>query len=504
MSVNEQIIKVEQLIMNLLLDHKDLVGEWHGGPLQPFHFKKEHRLLLFAIEESFKRNALLTRDAFYHFVKQRASNQGELNSQMFLYEKISILDADRDNFDLHKKQILDNYVSENAITYIEEFRKDLPKGGVEAISTLAKKVNNLAVDSAPEKMMVNYESVGTYAPEFFAEMEEKRNNKEESEVITCGIKEVDNTMIVGFAPGTMTLFCGDVASFKSTIMLNVGYNVWNQGEGYPVLFVPLEMPRNKMYVKFLSLATHINSEKIEHPSLLTPEQVEKIKKYTEKLQQPMKNHFYMMDTYERIPVSTLRREIEKNIDVFKPRLIVVDYTANLLPEAASKNSRPDIQIGEILKDLRTMGRPGALHEKGFGIVSAAQIGRDALKRLRKLGSGKTSFYSEDLRGSHELAADSDNIYAQVPDEAQPDSKLQFFVIKARYGRKTFEKNETKAVLEVEPEFSLVRSVKDDWLANDSEDIMSKVNDDSIDDDNLSFEEDKVETENLVADDDLLG
>ena len=46
----------------------------------------------------------------------------------------------------------------------------------------------------------------------------------------------------------------------------------------------------------------------------------------------------------------------------------------------------------------------------FAVISGAQLGRDALKRIRKDGANKDkpTINSEDIRGSHEYAADADN------------------------------------------------------------------------------------------------
>ena len=47
-------------------------------------------------------------------------------------------------------------------------------------------------------------------------------------------------MGTGLEQGTLTLFCADVGCFKSSMMLNIGMNVWHQG--HDVLFVPTYTP----------------------------------------------------------------------------------------------------------------------------------------------------------------------------------------------------------------------------------------------------------------------
>jgi intein/homing endonuclease len=277
---------------------------------------------------------------------------------------------------------------------------------------------------------------------------------------------------------------------NSTIMLNLGINIYKNG--YDVLFVPLEMPREKMYEKFLSNLSEVPFERIEHPTLLDDEELAKINNITESLQKPSESHFYIMETYERIPVSIIRREIEKHVDVFKPRVVIVDYIANLTGEANREKERDDLLIGNMLKDLRTMGRAGAIHKDGFAIITAAQIGREALRRIRRSSANKVSFHSEDIRGSHEYSADADNIYAQMVDEAQPNERLMIFPLKCRYGKKTFANNSNRAVLEIKPEVSLIKSIEDEWIGHNRENIMKKVDDKSVDvgDEELAFAEEQ--------------
>ena len=765
-SNNENRINIEQSFINLLLNHKDLVAEWlNNSGLKISCFDTNHKIILLAIEDSYKNNALLTKDHFYHFAKQYAKNYSDLNNQTFLYDKISIFDATRDNFELYKNQIKERHITESAIKYIEKFRNALKeKSSIESIKDLSKEISDLSTDITVDKMVSGYSSIHSYAEEFLDIVKRKRSGDIESDVIKCGIREIDESMVIGFAPGTLTLICADVANYKcayeneicqiqdgsyitfkeiydriknneeifilsinddkkvylqkiynvvkngiqtvyevktkygfsvkmtgnhpfltkngykdllklnigeqvaiskygvfgkedaseinivkasytsilnnnidksiykwnrdclsaflssifyycghfnknskeiiysfssiniaidirnlllkfgifskllvgvysdkkeyeliinedsniasfiqnitcfpdiewitlffenidktyitdsdiywdevvsitnigqyetydvcmptdhnfvannfithnSTMMMNIAMNIWQGGNN--VLFVPLEMPKEKMYQKFLSRYSEIPFKKIEYPSMMTDEEMTKIEEYTKKLSEPTENKFFMMETYDRIPVSVIRREIEKHIDIFKPRLVVIDYIANLTKEASEQKEREDLAIGNMLKSLRAMGRPGAIHDKGFAILTAAQIGRDALKRVRRTANGKLAFYSEDLRNSHEYSADSDNIYAQMIDEAQPNSRLMIFPIKCRYGEKTFANNENKAVLEIVPEIGLIRSIRDEWMVHDKEDIMNKVNDISIDDDSLDFGNDEA-------------
>ena len=186
-----------------------------------------------------------------------------------------------------------------------------------------------------------------------------------------------------------------------------------------------------------------------------------------------------MEAPEQIPVSVIRREIERNIDAFKPHLVVIDYIANLVTdETAHRRDRNDLEVGDMLKYLRTMGKPGAIHEEGLSVVSGAQVGREGLKRYRKSGS-KGVFYSEDIHGSHQYSADADAMYAQMkPQQSNDNTRLEFIVVKSRYGKPIFSNGSNKTMLEVDPKISLIKSINTTFYTEHQEEILDKVNDDT--------------------------
>jgi len=478
--VNEkEKIQIERDFISLLLSNKSLVSSWvEKGPEIEF-FEESNHSILHAITYSYNQDVLLTKGSFLDYLKRNKFKKLDIQSNEHLFDILSISLVKEDDFPNLRLKIMESYVGRNSILYMERYKENVKNGGeIFASEKLKDQIASLLEFSSVEKPVI-YESISDYAVEFMDELIRKKDTKDE-ESIKCHIKEIDDTMVVGFFPGTLTLFCGDVGSFKSTMMLNTGINIWKLSKKN-VLFVPLEMPRDKLYQKLLSRESGIPFDRIERPNKLEEKEWD-ILKATSKEWDDWDHKFYIMDVPERVPVSLIKRSIEKNINIFKPDVVVIDYIANLVAEKKAESTRDDLKIGEMLKDLRHMGRKNSVHPKGFAIISGAQIGREALKRIRK-STNKAMFYSEDLRGSHEYSADSDNIYAQMPDPQQPDKKLHLYVIKARYGRKTFLNGSSKAVLDVKPETSLIKSIDDSFFHNHQKDILAK-----IDDNILNFED----------------
>lgn len=500
--MSEDISKDEQQLISLLLNNADLVEDFNQSPLSMEHFDSTNRMILHAIREAHEKGFKVTRKSFIEFASKIVSKKQELARLEIAFNQSAYAQVNRNDYPMLKERILNAYLLRSATQYVREFKKNKEeKSTLFAVQQLASEMTDLAASSKDKSKKIIYQDLSVFGTEYYQQMVDIREGKvPDAEFISYGIEELDKTSGVGMAPGTMTLFCADVSGFKSTMMMNVGLNVWWK-QNYNVLYVPLEMPRDLIYNKMLSRQTQILFDAIKNPKALSAVQMEKLKKYMLEDHPQHESKMYILDSYEeRTSVNLIRRMIERNLEIFKPRVVIVDYIANLTPD--KKSDRPDIEIGEMLKDLRYMGRPGVVHEKGFGVVSGAQIGREGLKRVRRDGSDKMQFFSEDLRGSHDYSADADTIYAQFPDPQQPDERLQVFVVKARYGKKTFPDGNRRAVLEIQPGISLIRSSNDYYAGADKSEVLKKA---AMDDD-LDFGggAKKASTSDASFDQDVFG
>ncbi len=499
-NTDQQRTEIEREFISLLINHRDLVDQWISNGPNINSFEDIHQLLLHAVVFADSNNSLLTLKGLRNYLKDKVSK-----IELLIHEKefnlSNALSVKRDDFYTLRTKITENHILKLSIGHVEAFKSNLKsKGPIFAAKKLGDSLSELSINLSTKKTVV-YQSLMDYMPKFIDILKDRKENPD-TKIIRCYIKEIDDVMVTGFAPGTLTLFCGDVGSYKSAVMLNIGINIWLQSK-QNVLFVPLEMPVDKVSARLVSRETKIPFNKLEQAVELTDKEWDTIKSF-HKDRENLPNKFYLLDAPERVPVSLIRREVEKHVDIFQPSVVIVDYIANLIPDTRYEKSRNDLQIGEMLKDLRHMGRPGSITKDGFAVVSAAQIGREGLKRARKLGSEKAMFYSEDLRGSHEYSADADYIFGQMEDPTQPDSNLFLFVIKTRYGSKTFEGGKKKIVLDIKPEISLIQSKNDAWIKDGetTEEILAKI--DGHDDWGEIETKDNKATENDIKIDEELG
>ncbi len=499
----EQKTITERKYLNVLLKNHSLVEDHLESGIQLSHLDEEHRPFLKALIYAHEKGFHLTESTLKEFIKNITSVKLEIIAQLHLYDEIASDYVDRDDFLPLKTKILENFVKEKSIDYLMDFEKDAKKSNViVAAKKLVDSLGNLVAETSEAKKII-YSSVEGLKDEFSISFNKKLDNADEEEknIIKAGIKEVDHILKAGFSPGSMTLFCADVGSYKSTMMMNIALNIWKT-QGKNVLYAPLEMPNQLVLCKLLARETNTNWEHLFRPSTiglgLSDEERKKAKEEVRsKVQLELdswdkieKGKLFILDSLsERTKVSVIQREIEKHLEIFKPDVVIVDYIGNLSPDKG-RDGRNDLEIGDMLSHLRHMG-----HYMNFGVISGAQVGREALKRHRKTSGDKVQFYSEDLRGSHEYSSEADTIFVQMKDETMPNQRLVLVCLKSRWGPTTFPGGETQTTLCVKPEIGLITSAKPMFAGANSKNILSNVDENVTED--LSFDDDDVKEEKPI-------
>ncbi len=420
----EHHIAVEQKIISLMLKHYSAIDEMLENGFSAEFFDEPHQPLVNAIYQEYinsNRKRKLTRETYKQMLLDLGI-KGDLQLDLSVWEKCFIsYNVPIDDLGHLKKQLVESYIARQAHLCLDDFGKNIKtKGYFEAALELVDSLK-IAVSLTQTGQTV-FASLDELKDDYIKYIEDIRENPEK--IITCGIPEIDDTINVGFKSQHMTLFVADVGGHKTNMMLNIALNIFDRG--HSVLFIPLEMGRFDLINRITANRLNISFDKLAKPQLLSSEEMTKIKEA--KIWDSHKYKFCILDAQERTSVSSLKHEIEKRAFTFKPKVVIIDYVANLKPDRTF-GSRNDLEIGEILKSLRFLGK-----RYGFHTISAAQMGRAAIKALRE---GKDDAVdSTSIRGSHEYAADADTIFAlmRVPNE---EDKLKINTIKARHGRSGF-------------------------------------------------------------------
>jgi len=238
---------------------------------------------------------------------------------------------------------------------------------------------------------------------------------------------------------------------NTTTMLNIALNVLKQSQEN-VMFVSLEMPAHLLMDKIISRESGVPGKKLSYPHLMTEQEIQRVERELDKWDN-LKSKFIILDAVDGATVADIARAVEQHSHA-KPALVVVDYLTILKPEAWYAKLGQHAWFGYMCKSLRMLGK-----KHGFSIISAAQLGRDAIKRLKSQKEGAQTVGSEDIRGSHDLSADADALFIQVPLPSEPNEKIQVFCAKSRYGDKTFG-GKNSVLLNVKPSVGRVSGERD--------------------------------------------
>jgi len=440
----EHHLEVERKIIHLMLNHLPVISEMIEGGFSPDFFDADHRPIVDAIyrehsESGHKR--LLTRTGYQNYLIEKGITKGNVYVAVQLHDKCFVgTDADADDLGSLKKQLTEAFIARKSQAYLADFADTCKsKGYLEAAADLSERLR--AAVSLTETRRIFYGAGADIKDEYMENLAELKKHPELA--IRCGMGAVDDPVNVGFRPQHLTLFVADVGGHKTNMMLNIGLRLAENGHG--VLFIPLEMNRLDLMNRIVANRVGIDMTLLANPDKLDDKHFEMISQSDmwEKSQQ----YFHILDADERTSVLTLKHEIENKAAQFKPKVVIIDYVDNLEVDRSSKYGQRHIEIGEILKALRFLGK-----KYGFHVISAAQMNRAAIKAWRE--GKEEAIDSTAIHGSHQYSADSDTIFGILKVKDEPN-RIKLHVIKARHGPQgqTYDLN-------VDPAHCLITSVSE--------------------------------------------
>lgn len=429
MNINQQYIETEQRLINLMLKDASVVDELLNSGITTNHFDPKHRHLVQSIFYVFgiSNGKRILSEEHYRSILIEGGSKGNLSVAMDLYFQCLVgvhYTNSKDDLDLLKKKFIEAYVHRQGVICLTKFNENVNKLGYVAatkqyIEDLEQSVNLIETQKSA------FFTVDEVLDKYTKSIENKKDHQEQK--VICYIPEIDDAMNVGFKAGHTSLFVAPTGTHKTNIMLNITLNIFLKQKCH-VLFIPLEMDWEDFIHRIVSNLTGIPYKTLLSPyNLLTEEQLNLIKKAEIWIKNDFK--FGVIDVDEQISISYLKREIEKRISYFQPRIVVVDYLG-LLKLDTKYSQRHDLQLGSLTKTLKFLGK-----KYGFHIITAAQMGRSEIRRIREQGVDATPD-STAVKDSQDVASDTEFIFAltTVQDE---ENRLKLHVIKSRYGKSGF-------------------------------------------------------------------
>ncbi len=431
MDSSPKTIDIERRIINLMLMHSHVVKELQGHGITQEFFDADHRPLVQAIFYTCAKSdgSRKLTDEHYKQILLDQGSSGDITIATEIYSKCMFgmpLNHTVDDLDFLYKSLIEQYVFRQGTIALNRFNKNVPsKGYLESTKIYADDL--ISAINLLEVKESHFLFMDELKDKYVSNLKNRIVNPETR--ITCGIAEIDEALGLGFKPGHTSLFIAATGGHKSNMMMNIALGIHRKSKAN-ILFVPLEMDWEDFTHRVISNKTKISYSKLLNPidpkskvPLLSADDFKKIEEASLWIKE---NHrFAILDVDEQIPISRLRTEIEKKIKTFAPQIVVVDYLGLVRPDTRHIG-RHDLDLGDISKTLKFMGK-----KYGFHVITAAQLGRADIKRIREEGAD-AKLDSTAVKGSHEVSADVEHIFAltQVPDEPE---RLKLHVIKNRSG-----------------------------------------------------------------------
>jgi len=439
MTISDKYELSQKQLIGLLLKYKDLVEKFINSSVKIKDFDKKYHLILEQIIEVHNQGYLLTRKGFRANIKNNPVPKERIVQEL-AFDGCCIHSDDRNLFLPLMREVQEHSFKNNIGNEFSTFSSKIKKGEPysKAVTELHENLGNIVADvkmDTEDKIL--YEETVDMGDRYAKYVSDILSGKIKLKPkILCGIPEIDETIVTGFIPGTLTLICAETRGFKSWMLLNIALCAWKNGLN--VAYVTIEMDEESVFKRKLSIETGIQHSQLYDEQNLTSEDLGKIQE-TIGSWKGLKSKFRVLDLVGSISTaSNIRRLIKKDIDNFKPDLVVVDYIS-IMGAEIERHNRYDLVIGDNAKAFRAMGK-----QLDCAVITAAQQKRESLAKRKK---DPMDFGPEDISGSQELANDCDNIFYQriLPDRP---NELAFKVVKVRNGNYTFPDGESIAIFDI--------------------------------------------------------
>lgn len=207
--------------------------------------------------------------------------------------------------------------------------------------------------------------------------------------LTSGFYELDS-LTQGFQKSDLIILAGRPGMGKTALSLNIAITAIRQSK-LPVLFFSLEMSKEQIIYRLLSMETNINQTRLKNGKLSQPDWV----KLTKVIKILSKLPFFIDDTVD-LSLNDIRSKIKTILfEQKKIGLVIIDYL-QLMQISKTKLDNRAQELSQITRLLKTIAR-----EFNIPIVALSQLSRNVENRLDKKP------VLSDLRESGSIEQDAD-------------------------------------------------------------------------------------------------
>ena len=297
------------------------------------------------------------------------------------------------------------------------------------LNKIESKLFNLTSEIKTQKLCSSAELLN----DIFFELKTKSLNPVLSG-LPSGFDELDN-FTQGFQKSDLIIIAGRPSMGKTALSLNIVSNIMKNSK-LPILFFSLEMSKEQIMYRFLSMETNINQMRLKSGRVYQNEWVKlhKMIKILSKLP------FFIDDTFNLSPHNIKLKLKTIMFEQNQIGLIVIDYL-QLMQDSKLKTENRAQELSKITRSLKTLAR-----EFNIPIIALSQLSRSIEMRVDKKP------ILSDLRESGSIEQDADLVLMLSDNISQGLNQnqqlIELIVAKQRNGptgivRLKFNKNRTK-------------------------------------------------------------
>lgn len=408
----------EKMILSCLLINTEITEiTLQMLPIEAFYFKN-HQEIYKAIIQMYKNKIHIDIVTLVNFLQ----DNGLLNKVggiQILIELISQI-PNLIYFEEYIKLVKDKF-----------FRRCLIKLGYEAINSgyitnialedilvdFENKVFNLTNETKTQKLFSSAELLN----EIFVDLKDKFLNQKFLG-LKSGFNDLDS-IIQGFQKSDLIIIAGRPSMGKTALSLNIATNII-QNSKLPILFFSLEMSKEQIMYRLLSMETNINQIRLKNGKLNQNDwiKVNKIINIFSKL--PL-----FIDDTSDLSIQNIRSKIKTLIfEQNEVGLVVIDYLQLMQSSKLRLENRVQ-ELSQITRSLKVIAR-----EFNIPIIALSQLSRSVENRLEKRP------VLSDLRESGSIEQDADLVlmlyrknYSNDTNLIQNDNDIELIIAKQRNG-----------------------------------------------------------------------
>ena len=445
---NDDIIRMaekeEPRFLNILLRDKETLaasisfGVKPSENGKPGHFLHPRNNFLYSLmhKNFLKYNSILTRSAMDSLVDVQSSlTEEEKAASKGYWDKVwNRHDVAPEDYLLLRKNLNDRYIlwqffekwrNGDKILHATTNHADLVREFINGFNS----ISNLSPDQYSLTMGIDegIKNAMTY-------VDNRRQHPEQLDTLISGIKTIDD-IYHGFPKGSYTLVSGLINGGKTTLLMNIGFNMAKMGKN--VAYVSLEKDANLFFRRTLALhaLTDYNRIKVGGTAQngLSDYWYGKLKEAAKDLKETIKPLYHCLQFVQDTPLTKILSDVDKLRGAKKLDVLIVDYLQVIGVETRTVG-RPDLDLHNIHKRLMAYGR-----EHGIVVFTALQLKSSSSREIRKKADkvvndtqlDTVSVNTEDYAGSQNIIADADNAMGVVLNGDHPPTKMFISFSKSR-------------------------------------------------------------------------